>query len=140
MFIELTQLSYDPQKNVWVDLKTTLTSRAVVGFYPHPEYEGVLVVLLADQSSILVRESYSDLRDLLVPVPKKEFKVEPNVWIPVEEHLPTKDDSYLVTTNRLSYALEIGIFKDGKWRVPPGVRIVAWMEIPKPSWYRNYQG
>jgi len=147
MFVELTQISYNPSANTWVPGRLTITSKAVVGFYPQEEEDGPCVLLLAgNYDPILVQESYNEVKELLTPpvelnIPEVEEDdpgvIKPFIWIPCDEHLPDRDGSYLVTTSRQSYSVDIGIFKDGKWRVP-GVKIIAWMDVPRPSWYQPY--
>ena len=148
MFIELTQLGYDPNTNEWIDGKITITSKAVVAFYPQTaDLDGPSFVVLAGfNDPILVQEPYYVLTDRLNPPVQEDNvgsdeedkdSVKPFVWISCDEHLPDKDGSYLVTTNRKSYSVDIGIFKDGKWRVP-GSKVLAWMDVPRPVWYQTY--
>ena len=132
MFKEFNQLFYDSAENVWSVVPTIIQTKAILGFYKHPDYDGATCILLHGSSVILVQESVDTVKEIMNDAAAgKEGK-----WVATEYQQPDIEGEYLVTTNKLSYSVDFDEFKNGKWK-NYGNRVLAWMPIPKPYWMVN---
>ena len=136
MLIELNQIYFQQQENTWKTDKISIDADYVVGFYSNPVAPEYTLIMLTNQQSIIVQENYDQVFELVDSVtyqpPKNAVNTECD-WIKCQDQLPDRDGEYLVTTNNISYSVDFGTFRDGKWKVK-GAKVIAWMEIPKPSW------
>lgn len=141
MLIELTQIYFEQQGNEWKTDKISIDADYVVGFYPYPEAPEFTSIMLTNQKTILVQEDYAKVFEQVDAVTYQAPAEEPavpqvGVWISCADHLPDRNGDYLVTTNNISYSVDFGTFRDGKWKVK-GAKVIAWMDIPKPSWMKS---
>lgn len=56
-------------------------------------------------------------------------------WVPVEEMQPHKDFGEYITTMRSKVSgitmVTTNVYMDGKWSVPEGIEVTAWMPLPE---------